>query len=481
MTPQGNVTTVAGMPGGESQGSEVRLHRPVGLAVTHDGFLYVSDEGSGKIIRITPEGSSQTYSGSISGFVNAAGESARFNGPTSIVVDRQGVLYVADSENYLIREIVPSLIATPSNARGLFVQPPDDSAGPNSDARIPELNASVMGVGQSFPWPLSPQGSWHEIAGVVGEARGAAGGIALDHLHSGLDIHGNAGEAALSVFDEKVSSPLPNWGFDGAGEGIHIGLFSYIHVRVGRNGKGDIEEPEKFKARINSAGATIDVRVRRGTRFKVGNTIGSLNRLNHVHLNLGPWNAQSNPLVLPFFALKDTVPPTIEGIEILPAGAPGSRKTGSSGTASSRTKQADQPVISGDVAIVVTAYDRVDGNGVNRKLGLFKIGYQLLHADGGPVKGFEQPLMNIEFSRLPAEDASVVKAYAPGSGVSAYGTPTMFRYIVTNKVRDGDAQDGVLRTSSLAPGVYVIKVIAEDFAGNRAAGPSTELVVTVRN
>jgi len=186
-------------------------------------------------------------------------------------------------------------------------------------------------------------------------------------------------------------------------------------------------------------------------------------------------------LVLPFFALKDTVPPTIEGIEILPAGAPGSRKTGRSGTASSRTKQADHPVISGDVAIVVTAYDRVDGNGVNRKLGLFKIGYQLLHADGGPVKGFEQPLMNIEFSRLPAEDASVVKAYAPGSGVSAYGTPTMFRYIVTNKVRDGDAQDGVLRTSSLAPGVYVIKVIAEDFAGNRAAGPSTELVVTVRN
>ncbi len=477
---QGEVTTIAGRADAGPQGTEVRLNRPVGVCITQDGFLFVSDEGGSKIVRIAPEGESRTYAGSVAGFVDSVGGSARFNGPSSIAVDRQGVLYVADSQNYLIREIVPSLSAPPLNGRELFVQPSEETAETNSAVLMPKLNASMMGVGQTFPWPLSPQGSWHEIAGVVGEARGAAGGVALDHLHSGLDIRGNAGEAALSVFDEKVSSPIPNWDFDGAGEGIHVGLFSYIHIRVGRNATGGIEAPEKFKGRTSSGGELIGVRVRRGTRFRVGDVIGSLNRLNHVHLNLGPWNAQANPLALPFFALKDTVVPTIESVEVVPTSALASAPVNGSAERS-KPKHADRPVISGDVAIVVTAYDRVDGNGPNRKLGLFRVGYQLLQPDGAPVKGFEQPLINIEFSRLPPEDAAVSKAYAPGSGVSAYGTPTRFRYIVTNRVRDGGALDGLLRTSSLAPGDYIIKVTAEDFAGNRASGPSTELAVTVKN
>ncbi len=481
ISPEGEVTTIAGRVDGGSQGSEGRLNHPVGVAVTHDGFLFVSDEGSGRIVRITPEGEGQAYAGSVAGFGNGTGGSAKFNGPSSIVVDRQGVLYVADSQNYLIREIVPGLVAPPKPARALFVQPSEDAAAPSPEPPIPVLNAAVMGVGQTFPWPLSPQGSWHEIAGVVGEARGAAGGVALDHLHSGLDIRGNAGEAALSVFDEKVSSPIPNWDFDGTGEGIHIGLFSYIHIRVGRNSTGGIEEPGKFKARSDSGGSMVGVRVRRGTRFTVGDPVGSLNRLNHVHLNLGPWNAQANPIVLPFAALKDTVVPTIESIEVVPVNAVAGSEIKEGRTNASRTKKADRPVISGDVAIVVTAYDRVDGNGLNRKLGLFKIGYQLLHSDGSTVKGFEQPLINIDFSRLPPDDSFVVKAYAPGSGVSAYGTPTRFRYIVTNQVRDGDAVDGLLRTSSLASDGYIIRVIAEDFAGNRASGPSTELSIIIKN
>jgi hypothetical protein len=109
------------------------------------------------------------------------------------------------------------------------------------------------------------------------------------------------------------------------------------------------------------------------------------------------------------------------------------------------------------------------------------MGYQVLNEDGSPAKGFEQPLVNIEFNRLPSEDSSVFKVYASGSGVSAYGTPTKFKYIVTNRVRDGEVINGILRTSSLPSGNYVIKVIAEDYAGNRALGRSTELAITVAN
>jgi len=221
---------------------------------------------------------------------------------------------------------------------------------------------------------------------------------------------------------------------------------------------------------INEDDANFAVRVRRGTRFKVGDFIGSVNRLYHVHLNLGPWNAQTNPLVLPFASLKDTTPPTIEpnGIQFVSTdGKPFARKVDG------------RLQISGDVRILVSAYDRVDGNAAKRKLGLFRLGYQVLNEDGTPATGFDRPLINIQFDRLPPDDSSVLEVYASGSGVSAYGTPTEFKYIVTNRVRDGEARAGLLRTSKLQPGNYLIRIIADDYAGNRASGASSQTAVTV--
>jgi hypothetical protein len=182
--------------------------------VTHDGFLFISDHEDGRIVRIAPDGETTVYAGGSSGFLNSAGESAKFNGPSSVAIDRQGVVYVADSRNYLVREIVPSL-SPPATAQvadvpaKLFIQPPEQGWPTKSGQVVPIINATELGVGQSFPWPLSPQGNWHEITGVVGEARGAAGGIALDHLHAGLDIRGVRGDAVFSVMDEKTR-PCPD-------------------------------------------------------------------------------------------------------------------------------------------------------------------------------------------------------------------------------------------------------------------------------
>jgi sugar lactone lactonase YvrE len=476
----GNVSTIARRTDGEPGEDLLRLNRPVGVVVTHDGFLFISDEGGGRIVRITPEGVGSVYAGHAARFSDGPSE-GRFNGPSGIALDREGNLYIADSQNYLIREVrpvTPQSVAAAAEVR--FVQP---SLEPPASRRVfPALERSALGVGETFPWPLVPQDRWHEVAGVVGEARGAPGGIALDHLHSGLDIRGNAGERVLSVYDEKASSPIANWDFNSASEGISVGLFGYIHIRVGRNASDEIQAAEKFKPRTDATGKLIGVRVRRGTRFKVGDFIGSVNSSNHVHMNLGPWNAQANPLQLPFFGFKDTVAPAIEpnGIEVVPAAALGSDVRGQYGE-HFRENRNGRLVVSGDVAVVVTAFDRVEGNGANRRLGVYRMGYQILNEDGSPAKGFEQPLVNIEFNRLPPEDSSVFKVYASGSGVSAYGTPTKFKYIVTNRVRDGEAMTGILRTSSLPSGNYIIKVIAEDYAGNRALGGGTELAITVAN
>jgi sugar lactone lactonase YvrE len=474
ITAQGEVITIAGnaQASADGQSSEIGFSRPVGIVVTHDGFLYITDSGRGQIVRITPEGQSSVYAGAGAGY--AEGRKARFNGPAGIAIDREGNLYVADSQNYLIRIVSPvspnSVAASTNGETDIFIQPPVETSTAKPDSVIPHLNLSQLNVNQSFPWPLNPQNQWHEIAGVVGEARGAPGGIALDHLHAGLDFRGNMGEPVVSVMNEKVTAVIPSWGFNDTSEGLRVGLMTYIHIRVGRDGKDQIQSPATFKPVVDEAGKPTRIRVRRGTRFKVGDFIGTLNRLYHVHLNFGPSNAEANAIEFPFVNFKDSVAPVIEpnGIEVISAsGQPFDQK------GKGRLR------VSGDVDIVVTAYDRVDGNVGSRKLGLYKAGYQLLKGDGTAVAGFEQPLVNVEFNRLPPGDESVFLVYGAGSGVSAYGTPTKFKYIVTNRVRDGEARDGLLRTSGIAPGDYIIKAIAEDRAGNRASGKSTELPITI--
>jgi sugar lactone lactonase YvrE len=471
ISASGEVSTVAGGSRGrlDGRGRDASFDNPVGIALTHDGFLFVTDEESGRIRRVSPDGQVSTYAGRRPGFADGFGEAARLNGPTGIAVDREGNLYVCDTSNYLIRLIAPAPAAAGEDIAetSKIIQPEPDAPAP---VPAPDLTSVVRAESAEFPWPLAPRNASHEITGVVGEARGAPGGVALDHLHNGLDIRAREGEEVFSVFDEKVSSPVPAWDFGNSSEGIRVGLFSYIHIRLGR--RGDLLEPDsRFVALRDEAGLLVGVRVRRGARFRVGDFVGTVNRLNHVHLNLGPWNAQANPIKLGFSGLTDTTPPVVEpnGIQVVD-------ETGNP----LNEKRDGRTIIHGDIRIVVTAYDRVDGNSKVRKLGLYRAGYQLLREDGTPAAGFEAPLINIDFDRLPPGDESVLLVYAEGSGVSAYGTPTRFRYIVTNVVRDGTAREGILTVSGSPPGRYVLKAIAEDFAGNRATGPTTELPVIVR-
>src|SRR6185295_10256995 len=211
ITPQGEVSTVI-RNRQEVEGNSLSLRHPVGIAITHDGFLFVTHDHG--VLKITPDGVASAYAGSAMGFADGLGSRARFNGPAGIAIDREGHLLVADTHNYLIREIAPEagpVQPTTSGEPSLFIQPGGEAGDSAAAPPIPKLDASVLDSGSVFPWPLQPQGEAHEVTGVIGEARGATGGIALDHLHSGLDVRGDQGDPVLSVLDEKVSSPIANW------------------------------------------------------------------------------------------------------------------------------------------------------------------------------------------------------------------------------------------------------------------------------
>ncbi|HEX8116828.1 MAG TPA: hypothetical protein VF521_06120, partial [Pyrinomonadaceae bacterium] len=121
-----------------------------------------------------------------------------------------------------------------------------------------------------------------------------------------------------------------------------------------------------------------------------------------------------------------------------------------------------------------------DGNQSRRRLGLYRLGYQLLLPSGEPAPGFERPRATLEFNRLPPSQDATKVAYADESGITVYGSQrTRFLYEVTNTLRDGRAERGAWDTTELPPGDYTLRILAADYFGNEAT-KNTDLPITVR-
>ena len=443
ITPEGNVTTLA---------ITEHLSSPLGLASTHDGFLYITELDRSRIVQIAPDGTARTVAGD-------SPDQPRFHQATSVAIgphsNKPAELYVADSGNYLIRKLdqtTPLAAATATND-------------------IPRLTPETLGQ-QSLLWPLTPQDRPHEVVATVGEVRGSFDSTdSRDHLHSGLDVFGGYGDVVRAVRSEKVTSPIPNWGFDSINEGVRVGLVSYIHIHVGRDKDEKMFDDSRFIPVDGSEQKLARVRMRRGTRFRPGDPLGTINRMYHVHMNIGPPGSEVNPLSLSPVGFRDTISPTIEkdGIQLLDSS--GTRIT---------DKKGDRLLVSGPVRIIVDAFDRNDMNPDRRRVGLYKLGYQVLKPDGTPAPGFEEPRINILFNRLPGDSRATKLAYAAESGITVYGSKTTrFLYEVTNTVRDGRAASGVWDTGQLPKADYVLRIIAADYSGNESQ-EGRDVLVTVK-
>ena len=124
ISPAGEVVTLtgSGLEGGGSDGASAaraaiggpaaRFARPIGLAFSPDGDLYVTEEAGHAIRKIAfGTASSFTLAGTSrsGGFADGAGDQARFNAPAGIAVDRIGQIFIADRDNHRIRKVVPRL------------------------------------------------------------------------------------------------------------------------------------------------------------------------------------------------------------------------------------------------------------------------------------------------------------------------------------------------------------------------------------
>ena len=435
---------------------EAMMKRPIGLALTHDDFLYIGEMTNGRILQISPTGEMRGLVGIDIDIVAGDSVSMRLQRPVGIAVDQAGSLVVADATRYAVRKITPksNAVATTTAATPLIAEAAAAPLQQNHVAAAPKM--------ENFPWPLQPQDQPREVVGTIGEVRGNYEGESRDHFHHGVDVQAAMGELVLAVANEKVSSPLPAWGASSINEGMRVATTSYIHMRVGRSLNDAPLDNTRFTLVKDDKGQLAQVRIKRGTKFHIGDKMGTVNRMYHVHLNYNPDGDVVNPLSLSFIGFKDEIAPRINGIQILD-------QNGKALGKNKRDKILLIPRSLSEASIVVDAYDQADGNADRRRLGLYKVGYQILNASGTPLAGYEQPRVNLEFNRLPADDETVKIAYAGESGITVHGNATTrFLYNVTNIVRDGYAKSAFWQVKELPPGDYLIRIFAADYAGNQA-------------
>jgi uncharacterized protein (TIGR03437 family) len=111
LSPSGSASIVAGTgtPGFSGDGglaTAAQLSYPMGLAMDIAGNLWIADSGNNRIRFIDPSGLIQTAAGNgFAGFLgdNGAAAGAELSGPTTLVCDLLGNIYVADSGNRRVR------------------------------------------------------------------------------------------------------------------------------------------------------------------------------------------------------------------------------------------------------------------------------------------------------------------------------------------------------------------------------------------
>ena len=423
--------------------------RPLGVAAAADGSVFVAD-ARGRIVEIANSGQ-RTVAGSRGGFADGPGVNALFRVPSGIAVIAPGHLIVTDRRNGVVRRV------TAVSQQELRVPAPP--LRPTFDAEAFD-RAPLL-------WPFAPLDGPFEVTGTLGEPRGTEGS---ERFHAGLDVYAPEGTPVRIVRASAVDDPLSAGDFGSLSESVRIGPVAYIHLRVGRHPRDRPLDDGRFVFTRDEAGEVVGVRVKRGARFAPGEVIGTVNRFYHAHLNVGWPGEEVNPLRFRLPRFEDTTRPVITRGGIRLIGEDGQALTG-------RVRR--RLVVQGRVRVVVDGWDQVNGNLPRRRLGLYRLGYQLLDASGVPLKGFSEPIETIRFDRHPSGADAPRIIYAQGSGIPVYGNrSSRFLYLVTSTLRDGEAADGLLDTSALPPGDYTLRILAADAAGNEALG-NRDLAFTI--
>lgn len=109
ITPQGVVSTFAGSgASGDADGNGrlASFQRPSGMAMDAAGNMYITDQDANLVRKVSPAADVSLLAGiGYAGNVNGHGAQARFNKPYSACIGPDGAVYVADYGNHQVRRV----------------------------------------------------------------------------------------------------------------------------------------------------------------------------------------------------------------------------------------------------------------------------------------------------------------------------------------------------------------------------------------
>jgi uncharacterized protein (TIGR03437 family) len=162
-------TLVAGSTGDGGQALKAQLNKPVGITMDAAGNIYVADTNNSRIRKITTDGTITTIAGKGGAAYSGDGGSATFavlNFPRSIAVSSNGTVYIADTNNHVIRVLVPTFptIGGVTNAASFATR-----ISPGALASIfgTGFGTSTFQADDGFAWPTTANGVSVKVNGVA--------------------------------------------------------------------------------------------------------------------------------------------------------------------------------------------------------------------------------------------------------------------------------------------------------------------------
>lgn len=161
--------------------ADARFYSPTGVVSDRAGTLYIADEGSHTIRKITASGVTTFAGTGVAGYKDGPGDQAQFRNPWDLVLDAQGNLYVADSGNHRIRKIAPdgTVTTVAGNGKNAFANGPALEASffsPTGIERDAQGNFYVADQTNNLIRKISPSGEVTTLAGVPDAGNGLKDG-----------------------------------------------------------------------------------------------------------------------------------------------------------------------------------------------------------------------------------------------------------------------------------------------------------------
>ena len=171
------VGTLAGSTYGyaEGTGAAAQFAQPYNVAVDKDGNVYVADTNNHSIRKITASGETTTLAGGTQGSADGTGAAAQFNYPYGVTVGSDGNIYVADTHNHKVRKITPGgVVSTFAGSTGGY----NDATG--TDAQFYYLTGIAADQNGNLYVADKDNNKIRKItsAGVVTTLAGSTGGYA---------------------------------------------------------------------------------------------------------------------------------------------------------------------------------------------------------------------------------------------------------------------------------------------------------------